>query len=342
MEDNNQNIWATHEPYGLSHFKKFACLRYSVKAPNSLLSADKIQCCIKDCEEWLPIKREGQERHFCSRHKISMSTSRAYIFQNHERNFIVGNAILKQIIKVESGRLGNETSEDAVSWNVFVGLFVLNGLSKVFELLTGIRSLDEPELYLWGNRIGSDPVQWKELQRVRNKLESRKGTPTEPDIILRLPGKAIVLIEAKFGSKNGTLDGKAKHERFGSTDVYLNRYCQKDGEHDPLNRHWIKTQPSKNILEQLCRNVIFAQWLASEGEQPFVINLVRHNAINDEELFRQHLSGEIVKFKRFTWENIYGLPIIHTEPAFKLRRYFENKSLRLSPAFELCNAKSSS
>jgi hypothetical protein len=35
--------------------------------------------------------------------------------------------------KVESWRLGFETSEDALSWNVFVSLYALRGLTEAFK-----------------------------------------------------------------------------------------------------------------------------------------------------------------------------------------------------------------
>ena len=137
-----------------------------------------------------------------------MSTKPTYIYRDPERNFIVGKDIPTRIAKVENWRLGFETSEDALSWNVFVGLYALKGLAEAFEKLTGTIPTGEPELYLWGNRIDSDCAPWPNLHEVRKQLERDMAIPTEPDIMLRIPGQAIVLIEAKFGSPNGRLAGK--------------------------------------------------------------------------------------------------------------------------------------
>lgn len=235
--------------------------------------------------------------------------------------------------KVEKWRLGFETSEDALSWNVFVSLYALKGLAEAFEALTGTTAVREPELYLWGNRIDSEYTPWLNLREVRQKLEKGMAIPTEPDIMLRVPGQAIVLIEAKFGSPNASL--AKKKSRFGSVADFLKRYRCKEGATDPLNRKWISEQEDNRILEQLCRNVIFAHWLATEREQPFVINLVTRRAANDEQLFRQHLAENEVQFHVRRWEDLFGLPIIQGEQASVLRRYLRNKTLNLLPAFDL-------
>jgi len=320
-------------PYGISDLKVNADSRYSIESSHSLLRGEQVVCCINGCEEVLPKRRRGQSPYYCSKHGISVSTKPTYIYRNAKRNFIVGQNMLTQLSKVESWRLGFETSEDAVSWNVFVGLYVLGGLAEAFRQLTGEIPREEPELYLWGNRIDAELTQCKKLGKVRADLEPDLKIKTEPDIMLRVPGQAIVLIEAKFGSPNGTMAGKKG--RFGSVTEFLNRYKPKDVAADPLNRSWISEQQDEKILEQLCRNAIFAQWLASQCDQPFVINLVRRKAQNDQELFRQHLSGDEVQFHVRNWEDLYGLPVIQGERASVLRTYFENKTLNLAPAFDL-------
>jgi hypothetical protein len=262
-----------------------------------------------------------------------MSAKPTYIYRDVERNFIVAQEIPRSISKVEKWRLGFETSEDALSWNVFVGLYALKALAETFETLTGTIAGEEPRLYLWGNRVDMDFVPWSKLYEVRTELEKDMAIPTEPDIMLRIPGQAIVLIEAKFGSPNSTLAGK--RSRFGSVTEFLKRYRRKKGAADPLNRGWISDQASDRILEQLCRNAVFAHWLASEREQPFVINLVRRAAKDDEHLFRRHLSDNGVQFHVRRWEELCGLPVTRGKQASVLRGYLEDKTLNLSPAFNL-------
>jgi hypothetical protein len=325
--------WSGEIPYGKSEIEKDAAWRYSATRADSLLDREFLRCCIHDCKELLPRRHRGQSPHFCPKHGISMSTKPTYIYREAERNFIIGKHIPKRLPKVENWRLGFETSEDALSWNVFVSLYALEGLAEILTRLTGISPIEEPELYLWGNRIAAESGKWERLLDVREKLEDGLVIPTEPDIILRIPGKAIVLIEAKFGSSNSRLAGKKT--RFGSLKEFLNRYKCKEAATDPLNRTWISEQEETMILEQLCRNAIFAHWLASGNEQPFIINLVTRKATNDERLFRQHLSENGVQFHVHTWEDVCGLSVVQGEQASVLRRYLENKTLNLQPAFNL-------
>ena len=330
---NATNFSWSEIPYGSSDLEPEAALRYSSARADSLLHAGSLRCCIRDCKELLPKRHRGQKPCFCPKHGISMSTKPTYIYRDKSRNFIIGKDVSRRMSKVENWRLGFETSEDAVSWNVFVSLYALNGLGEAFEKLTGTKPAGEPELYLWGNRIDVDFNPWTKLNEARAELEKGLSIPTEPDIILRDPGQAIVLIEAKFGSSNPRL--ASKKIRFGSVTKFLNRYRCKVGAADPLNRDWISEQEDEGILEQLCRNAIFAHWLAAGREHPFVINLVRGAAPNDEQLFRQHLSENGVQFHVRRWEDLYGLSVIQDEKASVLRRYLKNKTLNLEPAFDL-------
>jgi hypothetical protein len=322
-------------PYGSSDLKADAASRYSTASadsPDSLLRAESLLCCIIGCKELIPRRHRGQRTSFCPKHGISISTKPTYIYKNAERNFIIARELPKRLSKAENWRLGFETSEDALSWNVFVGLYALNGLSEVFKALTGTAPTAHPELYLWGNRIDFEPSRWNRLCDVRDKLEEGLSITTEPDIILRVPGQAIVLIEAKFGSPNTAL--AAKKVRSGSVAEFLSRYRCREGAADPLDRKWISEQKGERILEQLCRNAIFAQWLAAEHEQPFVINLVRRRATNVYQQFREHLVPDVVEFYVRTWEELFRLPVVQAEHARHLRSYLKNKTLNLSPAFD--------
>lgn len=325
--------WADSAPYGVGDLAPDVASGYS---NGTLVRETEIKCCVRDCPHWVRRRRVGQSKAeglYCPLHEISISTTPTYIFKDHQRNFIVGRSLLGQVKKVESWRLGHETSEDAVSWNVFVGLLLAGGLSDCFELLTGSAALTEPELYLWGNRIQRTeaPAVCRQLGEVRQELESGTGIPTEPDVILRVPGQALVLVEAKFGSPNGRFVGK--EERFGSVSDYLSRYSTKQGQLDPLNREWISAQPSEQILEQLCRNAIFATWLSTDGESPHVVNLVSASSEPSiEEEFGRHLRPGVLTFHRRTWDDIARLPIMAEDAAVPLRAYLDNKTLRLRKA----------
>ena len=329
--------WTGTQPLGLQELEENAERRYKPQARDSLIRNDEIRCCVRGCHHWLAKRRRGANdpNAFCPEHGISVSTSPTYVFKDYRRNIIIDVPTLERVkgLKVESWRLVNEGSEDALSWNVFVGLAGLNGLGSAFQSLTGIEVDIEPELYLWGVKISNEePCAWDKLKKVRSDLKET-GIPTEPDVILRVPGRAIVLIEAKFGSPNGTLFGNEK--RFGKVAEFLDRYPCVAGKVDPLNRAWIAEQPPGQVLQQLVRNVIFAQRLAEEGEIPLVVNLVRAPEEREvRERLTAHLApGSPVCFRRCTWEGLFQLPILSREDAKPLMRYFENKTIGLAKAF---------
>ena len=331
--------WTKTQPFGFDDLEENPAIRYAPQTPDSLIQGDQIRCCVRGCNHWLAMRHQGllDPNIYCPNHGISVSKTPTYIYKDHHRNFIIDIDILNQVTphKVESWRLGNERSEDALSWNVFMALAGLNKLAAVFQHLTGIPIDTEPDLYLWGIRVfDQQPQTWPNLVQVRLALEDGVGIPTEPDIILRVPGKAIVLIEAKFGSSNGTMQGQ--EGRFGAVLDFLNRYPCVEGATDPLNRAWIEEQPPEHVLQQLVRNVIFAQWLAEDGEVPFVVNLVRAtDETNVEERMTNHLAANgPVRFRRATWEGLSQLPLMAQQDAAPLRHYLKNKTNKLTRAFQ--------
>lgn len=336
MNMNDQLTWSERLPIGREDLKDSAHQRYRKTHALALVRGEKIQCCVMGCERWLKKRHRGEEFDYCPEHAISMSTTPTYILKDKLANIIIGRDLLRQLLatgkKVESWRLGYETSEDALSWNFFVALLKLNGLREVLRLFTGLDVSDAPDLFLWGNCMNRGCLPSHELQTVRQELEADLRIPTEPDIMLRVSGKVLVLIEAKFGSPNGVLKGKKK--RFGGVEDFLRRYRPKPNCPDPLNRNWIQQQPPEKVMEQLCRNVIFAHWLAAEGEQVFLVNLVRRSSNDDSEQFRQHLSGESIQFRRFAWEDLFTLAAMQNKEGAPLRKYLANKTLKLSSAFD--------
>jgi hypothetical protein len=334
--------WTETQPLGLQELEENAAVRYKLEARDSLILNDGIRCCVRGCHRRLAKRRRGPSdtNAFCPNHGVSVSTSPTYVYKDYRHNFITDVPALERVkgLKIESWRLGNERSEDALSWNVFVGLAGLNGLGAAFQSLTGIEVDGETELYLWGVRISDEePRVWDRLKCARRHLEEGAGWPTEPDVILRVPGRAIVLIEAKFGSANGTMLGN--EERFGAVAEFLDRYPRVVGKTDPLNRAWIEEQPPGQVLQQLLRNVIFAQWLAEQDEVPLVVNLVLETEEREvgERLTPQLAADSPVLFRRCTWEGLFQLPLLSREEAKPLRRYIENKTNRLVKAFEVPN-----
>ena len=333
--------WSGTMPFGVSDFEPDAKRRYTGGTANALVRArgKELRCCIRGCNQWLARRRRGVPPEYCPDHHISISLSPTYVFQDWRSNFIVNPAPISGMSKVEKWRLGNESSEDALSWNVFVPLLYMDLLPALLEQLDLDRTMSEVELYLWGNRILKTPGSkglWDHLSRVRKTLEPRErggGFPTEPDVILRVPGRLLVLIEAKFGSSNATLF--RKEDRFSSVVDFLARYPSAEGIEDPIDRKWIKEQAPECVLEQLVRNVVFTTHLAEKGERMIVLNLVRKSdEITVESKFRKHLIPQgCVEFRRVTWESFWPIFVRGGDNATPVLNYLANKSLGLGAAF---------
>ena len=324
--------WRTQPPYGGSNLKPGISESYKKRDPGCIRDG-QIICCVDGCRHWLiPRRQKSKDFTFCPEHNISLSPS-TYVHQAAKQNLIVYPELFVTIHKTEN-RLTNENSEDALSWNVFVGLYALGALREVFYAMTNLQPESEPELYLWSNRIHHQTCsRWSKLdeEQIRKSLEPKKRIRTEPDIVLRIPGRALVFIEAKFRSPNSRYN--KKENRFCIHD-YLKAYPVKPGHLDPLNRDWIGRSAPRAILEQLCRNAMLAHWVAEPNEQIFLINLVSADfETNIEQEFKTHLARNQITFRRFTWESIAMLCAVQHPEAEPLRKYFEDKTYSLRPAF---------
>jgi hypothetical protein len=204
-------------------------------------------------------------------------------------------------------------------------------------MLTGLKASEEPQLFFWGVEVWPTYRSgvWSKLAEAQDYFEKRLDIKTEPDIMLRVAGQALVLVEAKFGSPNSTLATKKKPGV--SLADFLNRYHPLPGRADPLNRNTMMGLPREQVLEQLCRNVVFSNRLVESNEEAFVVNLVRGTAETDvKERMDRHLSTEAcAKFRRVTWEDLGCLHSLQRDKASPLRQYLRTKTLNLQGAFKM-------
>jgi len=334
--------WHSDPPFGVSDIEPDAAGRYKPNAHNAMIREQAIRCCVRGCNNWLSRVHRGKTdpNVFCPAHGIRMSTRPTYVYRSNckNKNLILGRDFFRSIEKVESWRMGNENSEDALSWNVCASFLKVGALGELFKHLTGFPPAAYPTLYLWGNEVSPDRVVrcWPNLMAVRGELENDLPLPTEPDIALAVPGHAVVLVEAKFGSSNSTFKGK--EDRFGGVQGYLKRYCVEPGLPDPLQREEIARLEPQEILQQLCRNAVFAARLThrTKSSEAVVINLVRAtDEPHVEEQMRRHVSEEVITFRRRTWESVLDLAKSIGSTLEPLRCYMENKTYCLQRAFSL-------
>ena len=128
--------------------------------------------------------------------------------------------------------LGAERSEDMLTWNVFRSLQEAGCLGKLARAITGDTSSVEPFLFLWGICLTDDDFNpWDLLIAARKRFEPNLPVVrplTEPDIGIMLPGRYLILIEAKFTSPNTIYQrGPRKNSQSLTLDELLGIY------HDP-------------------------------------------------------------------------------------------------------------
>src|SRR4051794_32843811 len=109
---------------------------------------------------WLPWENDDRRKgtHPHGEPSARYRASGSYVLTDPLDNIIVGRDLIRRIIageagKAETGRLGNENSEDALSWNVFRSLQEANLLRSAATALVDAPFAGPLELYLWGSRI---------------------------------------------------------------------------------------------------------------------------------------------------------------------------------------------
>src|SRR5262249_27550309 len=138
---------------------------------------------------------------------------------------------------------------------------------------------EEPRLYLWGLCQSNDTLEpWPVLVAARERFESSLPVErplTEPDIALYLPGRYLILIEAKFtGANPACEDGPRRDGKSLTKDELLDIY--QDPTLQILDVDWAKR--AKKVYYQLWRNMVFADWMAHTdglGTRAYHANLTR-------------------------------------------------------------------
>lgn len=323
-------------------------------------------CPIKDCTADLECIPYGQRLHpFCPEHGIRLH-SNTYVYWNGNeserreqarlRNFRFRPELARIIAlhskaKAESYRLGYELSEDALTWNVFVGLAEAGKLRDAARFLTA-RDIDaEPHLYLWGELVdvaGGAVGRFDALDEVRRRLERGiKRFLTEPDVMLVIPGKVVICIEAKFSSGNTlAYDGTPKDgEKPIGRDGLLQRYL--NGASPETKRMINRNGIDETFHGQLFRNVIFASEMAKGGDW-HVVNLVsetqwrncrkiqRYSFADPTPNVRAYLKDDCAHSFTFrTWESLYRELIEGNTELAVLDTYMRSKSAHYRQAFAL-------
>lgn len=227
-----------------------------------------VRCYVRGRRQELHTPTRHSHGDVCPDHGIRChfsANSATYSYVDVRRNFVVDpELVAKRIIghpfKHEAHRLGQEKSEDAVSFNVFRSLQRSGLLHAVANRITGLDIAAEPQLYLWGLACSDDSLEpWDLLIAARERFEKRRPVErpmTEPDIAPHLPGRYLILIEAKFTSPNGVYENSRRRTSACLTkEELLEIYWDRRPEiPDP-----VRAKEQSRIYYQLWRNLIFAE-----------------------------------------------------------------------------------
>lgn len=265
---------------------------------------------------------------------VTFRVSPTFVYDEPRDNFIVGYSVLEQLLesKAEIWRLGNENSEDALSWNFFRSIQEAGKLRDAYRILTGMAPSSEPDLLLWGHRIEATSAgKVPELQDVLDRLEPRirpRQQQTEPDVVLRDSALGWVFIEAKLGSPTSTYRGR-EHK----LAAWMDRYPAAAPE--AFSASGLAGADPGSFPEQILRNAAIAAGV-SRGEQAHVVGLLRRSyAPRLEEMVNPFLNPVgPVTFSRATWEDLVE-ELCDCPELADLRSYMVDKSYRLERAFEV-------
>lgn len=255
---------------------------------------------------------------------VSFRAAPTYVLEQPLDNILAGRELIAEAVAGtwplgggEAGRLGNETSEGALTWNVLRSLQEAGRLGVAAQVFADGEFGPEPELGFWGQRIEAEQaVRWDELQG-------------GPDACLRMPGWGWILIDVRFGGGTDTLADAA------AIEAWLERYSAPAPglfDDDTLRRVRVKDLPHRTL-----ETLAFAHRLRADGEKAVVVALVRANESVDLERWVGRCLAETadVGFRRITWESLYAALDPADVALAPLRDYLENKSYGLRPAFAL-------
>ena len=325
-------------PYGVQELDSQVCV--------DLGPPKRIRCFVRACNRMLrpPTTRGGGE--VCPEHGIRCHSSGTYSYADVRRNLIAdadlfATRVVGHPFKHETHRFNQENSEDALTWNVFRSLQNAGCLQKVANLVTGLDTNEEPQLFLWGLRSTGDTFEpWDLLIAARQRFENNlpvKRPLTEPDIALYLPGRYLLLIEAKFTSANPFYANGARKDATSLTkDELIDIYW--DQALTTLDRS--KARAAERVHYQLWRNLVFAEWMAGirkDATPAFLGSLTRRG--QEQESCREFglllNEGYRNRFNHISWEGLLATCLGGSPSLETLAAYMKSKTTKLKAAFDL-------
>ena len=333
-------------------------------------SKDLRACPIVGCTATLSLvdgPKRGSRMPFCPDHRIRIhNRSQTFVYydvdpglkkdaalrnilfeRDYFRHYILGNSA-----KAESHRISYETSEDALTWNVFARMAREGKLGAVLSTFTQKPITTEPELYLWGLKIDlaspCAPMIFPALLEARHKFE--KGIRrflTEPDIMLYVPGEVLVLIEAKFTSENTIASDRAGDDFNGEKPKSRAGLIERYSPDTLASRALVPPSSTGVFYSQLYRNLVFSIYMADRLNVEWgLVNLVSQTQCQP----KQHKAGfqdptpflhgllpkrDQHRFRWYSWEKLYRDHVVTDQELTDLAEYMYSKSAKGKRAFSV-------
>lgn len=249
-----------------------------------------------------------------------------FIYINHYDNLICKDNDDKELLneifncKRES-RMGNDNSEDALTWNVFRSIEKNQDIDLMLTKMLGF-SVTNSRIIYWSYDSRTNG-NYKRLVDARNMCHENFKSGTEPDLIIECD-QAIISIEAKFTSSNKTSkDDLIVLQRYQNNNKYFKLF-KKD-------MRMISMKEFKIEKYELARNWLLGEYLR-ENKKFVLVNLVREEAEKNIESVMNDIAitDENHCFVRATWEWIYSFCKTSQNNYNNLLYYFENKTIGYS------------
>jgi hypothetical protein len=309
----------------------------------------QVRCYVHGCRHTLRTPTRYVRGEICPAHGIRCHLSRyglTYSYSQAHRNIIASpdlfaSRLVGHPFKYESHRLGLENSEDALTWNVFRSFQEVGCLHQVANRITGLGIQTEPILFLWGICLTGDTFKpWDLLIAARTRFEARLPVDrplTEPDIALYLPGRYLIVIEAKFTSPNTFYCHGRRRDPTSLTKVeLLDTYGDPSLQILDVDR----ARTAERVYYQLWRNMVFAEWMAGQDgrtTRAYHASLTRAGWESEScDHFHQmvrHVYRD--RFVHVAWEDLCWLCAKDSPRLERISRYLATKTAGLKGAFRI-------
>jgi len=282
---------------------------YDVRSlkPAISITPDTVECPVLGCARIVERQRgtfRREETFRCAEHGIYISAS-TFEYDHPHTNLLAMDAedfgLFARLTgaKAESGRLGRERSEDAVTFNVIRGLEREGQLDAVFSALLA-RPIQDAVPSYW-SLVTHTGATHPLLEAARRAFGENPDYGTEPDLLIET-ADTLVVVEAKLGSANET---KPTHVGV------LSRYQRAaNGWYATVFSGTPQSIAVEEKLYQLMRCWLLGSWMAKEAGKRFVlVNLVAEASdASAPSRFGAHIvASEERQFERATWERIREL-----------------------------------